>query len=78
MYKDEPLVITTDAGTNISMPLEIQGGKDRPATGSSAGSSEGGVLAAILGVLGALSLLIVLLAGPIDAILGPIAYQGQR
>lgn len=78
VYKDEPLVITTDAGTNISMPLEIQGGKDRPATGSSAGSSEGGVLAAILGVLGALSLLIVLLAGPIDAILGPIAYQGQR
>ncbi|QGU02136.1 Endonuclease YhcR precursor [Corynebacterium kalinowskii] len=58
------LTITTDAGTDITMPVEIEGykvksggssdGTSDGSSGSSAGSSLGGGLLAVLGIFGAL------------------------
>ena len=75
-YKDEPLVITTDAGTEITVPQNIVDGVERPAApeqpeGSSLGAGP------IVGILvGVLSLLALAFAFPIHQILGPLAYLG--
>ena len=75
-YKDEPLVITTDAGTEITIPQNIVDGVERPAApeqpeGSSLGA--GPIVGILVGVLGLLALAFAL---PIHQILGPLAYLG--
>ena len=71
---EQTLQITTDAGTDVSMPVTVGGAKQAPA-GSSQGSSvnAGGILAALLGVLGLGSLILLFFAPQIDALFGPIA-----
>lgn len=82
VYKDENLVITTDAGTEISMPVAIEGGKERPANqggGSSSGISTGAaVVLGILSLVGLGSILAIVFGPQLHAILGPIAHVGNH
>jgi len=67
---EQTLQITTDAGTDVSMPVTV-GGAKQDTQGSSV--NVGGILAALLGVLGLGSVIFLFLAPQIDAIFGPIA-----
>lgn len=82
VYKDENLVITTDAGTEISMPVEIEGGKERPANqgGANGGSSisAGALVLGILSLVGLGSILAIVFGPQLHAILGPIAHVGNH
>lgn len=82
VYKDENLVITTDAGTEISMPVEIEGGKERPANqgGANGGSSisAGALVLGILSLVGLGSILSIVFGPQLHAILGPIAHVGNH
>lgn len=79
----QELRITTDAGTDVVVPVEVaaaetaptQNPTEMPAPSEKTTSSEGQtpLLAIIAGLLGALSVLTLLLAQPIDGVLGPIA-----
>ena len=82
VYKDENLVITTDAGTEISMPVEIEGGKERPANQGAANGgssiSAGALVLGILSLVGLGSILAIVFGPQLHAILGPIAYVGNH
>mgnify|MGYP002714116912 FL=1 len=82
VYKDENLVITTDAGTEISMPVEIEGGKERPANQGGGTSSEistgAAVVLGILSLVGLGSILAIVFGPQLHAILGPIAHVGNH
>lgn len=85
----QELRITTDAGTDVVVPVEVAAAEPAPTntptptptpastpTPAPSGSSSEGqapLVAIIAGLLGALSLLTLLLAKPIDSVLGPIA-----
>lgn len=81
VYKDENLVITTDAGTEISMPVEIEGGKERPANQGEANGgssiSAGALVLGILSLVGLGSILAIVFGPQLHAILGPIAHVGN-
>lgn len=82
VYKDENLVITTDAGTEISMPVEIEGGKERPANQGAANGgssiSAGALVLGILSLVGLGSILAIVFGPQLHAILGPIAHVGNH
>lgn len=82
VYKDENLVITTDAGTEISMPVEIEGGKERPANQGEANGgssiSAGALVLGILSLVGLGSILAIVFGPQLHAILGPIAHVGNH
>lgn len=79
----QELRITTDAGTDVVVPVEVAAAEPAPTntptptpTPAPSGSSSEGqasLVAIIAGLVGALSLLTLLLANPIDSVLGPIA-----
>lgn len=81
VYKDETLTITTDAGTEISMPVAIEGGKERPANEGGGTSSEistgAAVVLGILSLVGLGSILAIIFGPQLHAILGPLAYLGS-
>lgn len=72
---EQTMTITTNKGTNISLPVTVA---DKPAdpaqTSGSSDASVGVIIAAIVGVLSVLALVFAL---PIDQLLGPIAYFGH-
>lgn len=82
VYKDENLVITTDAGTEISMPVEIEGGTERPANQGEANGgssiSAGALVLGILSLVGLGSILAIVFGPQLHAILGPIAHVGNH
>lgn len=82
VYKDENLVITTDAGTEISMPVEIEGGTERPANQGEANGgssiSAGALVLGILSLVGLGSILAIVFGPQLYAILGPIAHVGNH
>mgnify|MGYP002711981520 FL=1 len=77
---DQTLVITTDAGTKVSLPVTVAAA-EKPSDGApaedkgSASTSSDAPIAVIVGVIAAVLALIVplALAFPIDSVLGPIA-----
>ena len=81
VYNDETLTITTDAGTEISMPVAIEGGKERPANQGGGTSSEistgAAVVLGILSLVGLGSILAIVFGPQLHAILGPLAYLGS-
>ena len=74
---EQTLNITTDAGTNVSLPVTVEG---EGGTGSDAGKVTDARLGIILGVIAAVLALILPLvfAFEIDAVLGPIARINPR
>lgn len=74
---EQTLNITTDAGTNVSLPVTVDGEGE---TGSSTGKATDARLGIILGVIAAVLALILPLvfAFEIDAVLGPIARINPR
>lgn len=81
VYKDETLTITTDVDTEISMPVAIEGGKERPANQGGGTSSEistgAAVVLGILSLVGLGSILAIVFGPQLHAILGPLAYVGS-
>ena len=74
---EQTLNITTDAGTNVSLPVTVDGEGE---TGSSTGKATDARLGIILGVIAAVLALILPLvfAFEIDTVLGPIARINPR
>ena len=74
---EQTLNITTDAGTNVSLPVTVDGEGE---TGSPTGKATDARLGIILGVIAAVLALILPLvfAFEIDAVLGPIARINPR
>lgn len=74
---EQTLNITTDAGTNVSLPVTVDGEGE---TGSPTGTVTDARLGIILGVIAAVLVLILPLvfAFEIDAVLGPIARINPR
>ena len=74
---EQTLNITTDAGTNVSLPVTVDGEGE---TGSPTGKATDARLGIILGVIAAVLALILPLvfAFEIDTVLGPIARINPR
>ncbi|MDN8605832.1 bifunctional UDP-sugar hydrolase/5'-nucleotidase [Corynebacterium ureicelerivorans] len=74
---EQTLNITTDAGTNVSLPVTVDGEGE---TGSPTGKATDARLGIILGVIAAVLALIppLVFAFEIDAVLGPIARINPR
>lgn len=73
----QELRITTDAGTDVVVPVEVapatpEPAPVKPADNSTSSQGDAPIAAIIAGLLGALSLLVLLFARPIDSVLGPI------
>lgn len=81
VYKDETLTITTNVDTEISMPVAIEGGKERPANRGEGTSTEistgAAVVLGILSLVGLGSILAIVFGPQLHAILGPLAYLGS-
>lgn len=74
---EQILTITTDKGTDITVPVTVAKNDQTSEPAQPAGSSDANVGAIIAAIVGVLSVFALLFAVPLDQILGPIAYIGR-